>query len=258
MRGIAALATVAYWVGVAAAQVMVPFVNQPLVPTAVAPGGPGFTLTVHGTGFVSGATVNWNGGPLKTVFISASKLSAAVPAGNMATAQTASVTVSNPGVAAASNRVFFQVAQPEPTVYYTDPFGALTASNGTDQLPATPSGMAVADTGGAGGEDLLFPLYGLGAQGAGEVLPLLGQGDGSFTPGAAVALAGGNPSAIATGDFTGDGRQDIASRGPRLLLGEQRRRGQAAKFRRAARPRQAKRRGWGPRPSTLRTRATAR
>ncbi len=50
------------------------------------------------------------------------------------------------------------------------------------------------------------------------------------------------------------------SRGPRHLLGEQSGRGEAAKFRRAARPRQAKRRGpqrrvgWagagrGPRPS---------
>src|SRR5205814_1234210 len=34
----------------------VPFVNQPLVPSAVAPGGPDFTLTVNGTGFVSGAS----------------------------------------------------------------------------------------------------------------------------------------------------------------------------------------------------------
>jgi len=32
----------------------VPLINQPLVPDAVAPGGAGFTLTVNGTGFVSG------------------------------------------------------------------------------------------------------------------------------------------------------------------------------------------------------------
>ena len=38
----------------------VPLVNQPLVPGAVKPGGAGFTLTVTGTGFVSGATVHWN------------------------------------------------------------------------------------------------------------------------------------------------------------------------------------------------------
>src|SRR5438105_14977378 len=39
----------------------VPLINQPLVPDAIAPGGAGFTLTVNGTGFVSGSEVNWNG-----------------------------------------------------------------------------------------------------------------------------------------------------------------------------------------------------
>ncbi len=66
------------------AQNPVPFVNQPLVPDAVAPGGPAFTLTVNGTGFVSGATVNWNGAPLTTTFVSQSQLTAAVPAANIA------------------------------------------------------------------------------------------------------------------------------------------------------------------------------
>ncbi len=209
-RAIVELAAVACWVGVAAAQVMVPFVNQPLVPTAVRPGSPGVTLTVHGTGFVSGPTVNWNGAALKTSFLSSSKLNATVPAGDIVTAQTATITVSNPGVVAASNGVFFQVTAPVSTVYYTDPFGALTGSNGTDQLPATPSGMAVADAATAGREDLLFPLFGFGPQNPRELLPLLGQGDGGFTPGSSFALSGSNPSAIASGDFTGNGRQDIA------------------------------------------------
>ena len=44
----------------------VPFVNNPLVPTSVAPGGPSFTLTVNGTDFVPGSVVNWNGSPLAT------------------------------------------------------------------------------------------------------------------------------------------------------------------------------------------------
>ena len=38
-----------------------PLINQPLVPDAAKPGGAGFTLTVNGTGFVSGAAVDWNG-----------------------------------------------------------------------------------------------------------------------------------------------------------------------------------------------------
>jgi hypothetical protein len=42
---------------VAAAQDPVPLINQPLVPDAAKPGAAGFTLTVNGAGFVSGAVV---------------------------------------------------------------------------------------------------------------------------------------------------------------------------------------------------------
>ena len=87
----------------AVAQNPVPFVNAPLVPGAVVPGGPGFTLAVHGTGFVSGATVDWNGAPLTTAFVSRSQLSATVPAENIAKAGTASVSVANPSPNEASN-----------------------------------------------------------------------------------------------------------------------------------------------------------
>ena len=47
----------------------VPLVNQPLVPDAQAPGGSTFTLTVNGTGFVTGSVVNWNGTKLTTSFV---------------------------------------------------------------------------------------------------------------------------------------------------------------------------------------------
>ena len=33
----------------------VPLISQPLVPDVAKPGGPGFTLSVNGTGFVSGS-----------------------------------------------------------------------------------------------------------------------------------------------------------------------------------------------------------
>ena len=75
----------------------VPFVNQPLVPSAVAPGGPSFTLTLNGTGFVSGSTVNWNGVALATTVVSSSQLTATVPTGNIANAGTVSITVTTPG-----------------------------------------------------------------------------------------------------------------------------------------------------------------
>src|SRR5580692_8656087 len=91
----------------------VPFVNQPLVPTTVAPGGASFTLTVNGTGFVSGSSINWNGTPLSTTFITSSQLTATVPAANIAKASTASITVSSPSPGGGtSNVVFFAVSAP--------------------------------------------------------------------------------------------------------------------------------------------------
>jgi hypothetical protein len=56
-----------------------PLINQPLVPEAVKPGGAGFTLTVNGTGFVSGSLVNWNGSARDTTFVSTAKLTANIP-----------------------------------------------------------------------------------------------------------------------------------------------------------------------------------
>ena len=79
--------------GVAVAQAPVPLINQPLVPDAINPGGPGFTLTVNGTGFVSGAMVNWNGSARATTFVRESQLTATVPPWDITTLGTASVTV---------------------------------------------------------------------------------------------------------------------------------------------------------------------
>src|SRR6266852_6751742 len=95
----------------------VPFVNQPLVPTTVVPGSAAFTLTVNGTGFVSGSVVNWNGSARATTFVSNSQLSASILASDIATASTASVTVvnSNPG-GGVSNVVFFSVTLPASSV----------------------------------------------------------------------------------------------------------------------------------------------
>src|SRR5208282_6587074 len=68
----------------------------PLFPAATQPGGPAFSLTVTGTGFVSGAVVNWNGSPRPTTFVSNSKVTAAITAADIATAKTALITVTNP------------------------------------------------------------------------------------------------------------------------------------------------------------------
>src|SRR5208283_1417970 len=95
------------------AQNPLPFVNQPLVPASVSPGGPAFTLRLNGTSFVPGGAVKWNGAALATTFESHSRLSAVVPAANIAAAGTAFISVTNPGPGGGvSNVVFFSVRSP--------------------------------------------------------------------------------------------------------------------------------------------------
>jgi hypothetical protein len=54
---------------------------------------------VNGTNFNSTATINWQGTALpKTTFVSTNQLMGTIPDADVATAGTASVTVSNPGV----------------------------------------------------------------------------------------------------------------------------------------------------------------
>jgi hypothetical protein len=93
----------------------VALIYQPLTPSAIEPGHAAFTLTVHGTGFVKGASVRWNGTPLTTHVVSAQILEAQVPAKLVAASSTASVTVKNPNVIA-SNVIYFSARMPSSTV----------------------------------------------------------------------------------------------------------------------------------------------
>jgi IPT/TIG domain len=68
-----------------------------LAPPGRQAGGAGFPLTVSGSGFVSGATVRWNGQTRSTTFVSAAQLTADISAGDIASPGTADVTVLNPG-----------------------------------------------------------------------------------------------------------------------------------------------------------------
>ena len=86
-----------------------------LAPSAAAIGGPSFTLTVNGSGFVTGSVVQWNGELRPTTYGSAGQLTAEIGATDIVAAQTASVTVFNPlpggGVSAPAA---FPVKQPNP------------------------------------------------------------------------------------------------------------------------------------------------
>jgi hypothetical protein len=178
----------------------VPLINQPLVPAAVSPGSAGFTLTVNGTGFVSGAVVNWNGSARATTFVSGTQVTAAILASDVATAQTAVVTVTNPAPGGGvSNPIFFQVTAP--TVGLA--FQQSVVSSGRAQFQPV-----VGDINGDGKMDLVVASD-LSQNG---VDILLGNGDGTFQSPITImaAPAGERIFAIAIGDFAGNGKQDVA------------------------------------------------
>ena len=67
-----------------------------LSPSSAVVGGAGFTLTVDGSKFVNGAVVQWNGAARTTTFVNSTRLTAAIPASDIATAGTVQITVLNP------------------------------------------------------------------------------------------------------------------------------------------------------------------
>jgi len=73
-----------------------PTIGQ-LMPSRTAAGGAAFTLTVMGTGMVSGAVVYWDGTTRSTTFVSATEVQAAITAADIGTAATIPVYVRNPG-----------------------------------------------------------------------------------------------------------------------------------------------------------------
>jgi len=177
------------------AQAPVPFINLPLVPDATAPGGADFTLTVNGTGFVSGSVVNWNGSARPTTFVNSSKLTAVIPAAEIATAGTAWVTVVNPAPGGGtSNLAFFSISGPTASVSFAP---AATYDPGGEQA----SSVAVADVNGDGKLDLVVTNCG-GCYGppsihhSSSVGVLLGNGDGTFRPAVTYGSGGVDPSSL--------------------------------------------------------------
>jgi hypothetical protein len=183
-----------------------PFLNQPLSPSSTLPGGPSFTLTVHGAGFVNGATVNWNGHALVTAFVSVDELTATVPASNIAAASSAAVTVTNPTPGGgASNVVYFQVSALTNLQFSTSPS---STSLPTGQLPSSPP--LVADFRHNGILDVMmvmraFPTSALIVSGS----MFLGNGDGSFQAAISAFPPTGGGIGPVIGDFNGDGIPDL-------------------------------------------------
>ncbi|MBA3912857.1 MAG: VCBS repeat-containing protein [Acidobacteriales bacterium] len=199
-------------VAVSAQSNPVPFINNPLVPPAVAPGGPDFTLTVNGTGFVTGSVVQWNGSPLATTYVSETQLTAAVPSADIAHSGTFAVTVRSPTDGGGlSNLQSFQVRH----AVTGASFGEVISNglNGYDTLERT------ADFNGDGKLDLAL----LNATQTSSMIKIaLGNGDGTFQPTLDTPLSVEYASDWDVADINGDGIPDVTVAdfysGPPLVL----------------------------------------
>ena len=152
------------------AQNPVPFLTQPLVPSAMVPRRPAFVspLVVNGTGFVPGAIVNWNGTPRITAFVNRSQLRASILS-DPAVPTTGLITVVNPNPGGGiSNALSVPVHYPISQMSFQRkdyPVGV---------MPAFPTAF---DINGDGILDLAVPTNNYG-----EVQFLMGNGDGYVSP----------------------------------------------------------------------------
>ena len=106
-----------------------------LAPAALPPGS--FTLTVNGSKFVSGATVLWQGAPLATTFVSATRLTATGAATQLGSV---AITVANPGPNAVSTGLTLNVTSS--LSVSIAPSTANVPPGGTKQFQATVGGSA--------------------------------------------------------------------------------------------------------------------
>jgi hypothetical protein len=175
-----------------------PFLYQPLVPTAAAPGSSAFTLTVNGYGFVSGAVLKWNGSARSTTVVSSSQVQAAIPSADVAHVGTANITVVNPAPGGGvSNAVYFPVRTPAPGVAFAPEPG----------VAPTSGPVAVGDFTGDGILDIAVAES---TETSATILLYRGLGNGTFS--APVSSSVTLPIfGLFTGDFNNDGKLDLVS-----------------------------------------------
>jgi uncharacterized repeat protein (TIGR01451 family) len=123
----------------------VPVLNS-VSPDSVMAGGPAFSLTIQGSDFVPGSSVRWNGSGRTTTYVSATTLTASIPAADITGSGTARVTVFNPAPGGG-----------------TSSEAAITISgtplqNGNISVTTTPPGAAISLDGSATGRSTPYVL----------------------------------------------------------------------------------------------------
>ena len=96
-----------------------------LTPSSATAGGPGLTLVVNGTSFVSGSVVRWNGADRVTTFVSSTQVSATISGTDIAVPGTATITVFTPPPGGGlSNSLPFSIVSTVPSVTSLSPSSA--------------------------------------------------------------------------------------------------------------------------------------
>jgi len=101
-----------------------------LSPSSATAGGPAFTLTVNGSGFVANSVVRWSGASRTTTYVSATQMIASISTADIAAAGTAQVTVFNPAPGGGTSQGLIFTVNLRPTrVELVDP--PTITTNGT-------------------------------------------------------------------------------------------------------------------------------
>jgi len=169
-----------------------------LKPITVAPGHGAFTLNLTGMGFTASSIVNFNGTPLTTKFVSKRGLAGTILKAQVATAQSARITVTSPAPGGGTSA---PVLFPITNSFTPAPVTSVVNAGSNPVL------LAQGDFNGDGKTDLAV------ANGSTHsVQIMLGNGDGTFTIGASFSVGtspASAPTSIAVGDFNEDGKLDL-------------------------------------------------
>jgi len=161
-----------------------------LSPSSATAGGAAFTLTLNGTNFASEATAQWGTTALTTTYVSATRLTAAVPASLIAAAGSASVTVTTTGGTSSGTTITINAAPI--TVSFTLTGTAVTVVRGAST--GNTSAISITPAGGFTGNVTLTAFIATSRSGA-VYLPILSFGSTSpvsiisTTPGVATLTA---------------------------------------------------------------------
>ena len=100
-------------------------------PDSVSAGSSGFILTVNGSNFNSSSIVRWGGSSRSTEYVSSTRLNATIPASDVASGGTRTITVRNTTpTTAVSNGVTISITNPTPTITLLNPRMVTAGSEG--------------------------------------------------------------------------------------------------------------------------------